>query len=54
MRMKMILLLFKDIFQNIQNLTGKLLIQTKSKKNTVVFNGFYRLYSNIKCQGQMQ
>ena len=28
----MILLLFKDIFQNIQNLTGKLLIQTKFKK----------------------
>jgi hypothetical protein len=37
-----------------QNLTGKLLIQTKSKKNTVVFNGFDRLYSSIKCQGQRQ
>ena len=37
-----------------QNLTGKLLIQTKSKKNTVVFNGFDRLYSSIRCQGQRQ
>ena len=37
-----------------ENKPGKLLIQTKSKKKHSCVNGFDRLYSSIKCQGQRQ
>lgn len=33
-----------------QNLTGKLLIQSKTEQNTVVFKGSDALYSSKKCQ----
>ena len=34
-----------------QNLTGKLLIQSKTEQNTINFKGSDSLYSSKKCQG---
>jgi hypothetical protein len=34
-----------------QNVTGKILIQSKTEQNTVIFKGFDALYSSKKCQG---
>jgi hypothetical protein len=34
-----------------QNVTGKLLIQSKTEQNTVIFKGSDALYSSKKCQG---
>lgn len=34
-----------------QNVTGKLLIESKKEKNTITFKGFDKFYSSKKCQG---
>lgn len=47
---------FFDIFygecagEGAQNLTGKLLIESKTEQNTIHFKGFDTLYSSKKCQ----